>query len=166
MHSLTTAAMLALLGASTLASAAAPTKINIQGVLRETPGGPIFLKVAAGDVDGDGISDEAVIKLICVGGELEQALYTVKGPRDSASGQATGKRQHGPVTFVKEWGAATPQLSAMRATWDLKTNSHVRMAARSHGWIPIILTDAAGLCAAAAEATKTVPKTSSNIQNN
>lgn len=36
--------------------------------------------------------------------------YSVKSPRDSASGQATGKRQHSPVTITKEWGAATPQL--------------------------------------------------------
>jgi type VI secretion system secreted protein Hcp len=36
--------------------------------------------------------------------------YEVSSPRDSASGQATGKRQHGAVTFTKEWGAASPQL--------------------------------------------------------
>jgi type VI secretion system secreted protein Hcp len=36
--------------------------------------------------------------------------YEVTAPRDSASGQATGKRQHSPVTFVKEWGASSPQL--------------------------------------------------------
>ena len=36
--------------------------------------------------------------------------HEIKSPRDAASGQATGKRQHQPVTFVKEWGAATPQL--------------------------------------------------------
>lgn len=37
-------------------------------------------------------------------------LYEIKSPRDSASGQASGKRQHGPITITKEWGAATPQL--------------------------------------------------------
>lgn len=36
--------------------------------------------------------------------------YEVTSARDAASGQASGKRQHGPVTFVKEWGAASPQL--------------------------------------------------------
>jgi type VI secretion system secreted protein Hcp len=36
--------------------------------------------------------------------------YEVKSPRDLATGQASGKRQHQPVTIVKEWGAATPQL--------------------------------------------------------
>lgn len=158
--------MLAMLGASTLASAAAPTKINIQGVLRETPGGPIFVKVAAGDIDGDGLTDQAVIKLVCVGGELEQAFYRVTSPRDSASGQASGKRQHRPVTFIKEWGAATPQLAAIQPTYDVKTVKGARMAAGSSGWTAITLSDAAGLCSAAAKASKTVTKTSSNIQNN
>ena len=36
--------------------------------------------------------------------------YSVGSPRDAASGQASGKRQHQPVSFVKEWGAASPQL--------------------------------------------------------
>src|SRR5262249_1750627 len=36
--------------------------------------------------------------------------YEVISPRDVATGQATGKRQHSPVTISKEWGAASPQL--------------------------------------------------------
>jgi type VI secretion system secreted protein Hcp len=36
--------------------------------------------------------------------------YGLKSPRDPASGQATGKRQHTPVTFTKEWGGSTPQF--------------------------------------------------------
>jgi type VI secretion system secreted protein Hcp len=36
--------------------------------------------------------------------------YEVTSPRDAASGQASGKRQHSPVTFVKQWGASSPQL--------------------------------------------------------
>jgi type VI secretion system secreted protein Hcp len=36
--------------------------------------------------------------------------YQVTSPRDSATGQASGKRQHSPVTFVKMWGASSPQL--------------------------------------------------------
>ena len=36
--------------------------------------------------------------------------YEVKSPRDAASGQASGKRQHSPIKIVKEWGAATPQI--------------------------------------------------------
>ncbi len=37
-------------------------------------------------------------------------LYQVGSPRDLATGQATGRRQHSPITFTKEWGAASPQL--------------------------------------------------------
>jgi type VI secretion system secreted protein Hcp len=36
--------------------------------------------------------------------------YGVESPRDAASGLPTGKRQHKPVVFTKEWGAASPQL--------------------------------------------------------
>jgi len=38
--------------------------------------------------------------------------YQVTSPRDSATGQSSGKRQHSPVTFVKMWGASSPQLFA------------------------------------------------------
>ena len=36
--------------------------------------------------------------------------YEVISPRDAGSGQASGKRQHRPITFVKMWGPATPQI--------------------------------------------------------
>lgn len=36
--------------------------------------------------------------------------YEVRSPRDAASGQASGKRQHGPIVITKEWGPATPQI--------------------------------------------------------
>jgi type VI secretion system secreted protein Hcp len=36
--------------------------------------------------------------------------YELTAPRDAATGLASGKRQHSPVTFVKEWGASSPQL--------------------------------------------------------
>jgi type VI secretion system secreted protein Hcp len=36
--------------------------------------------------------------------------YGVNSPRDAASGLATGKRIHKPVTFTKEWGASSPQF--------------------------------------------------------
>jgi type VI secretion system secreted protein Hcp len=47
--------------------------------------------------------------------------YEVSAPYDAASGQATGKRQHEPVTITKRWGAATPQLfQALTTNEDLK----------------------------------------------
>lgn len=36
--------------------------------------------------------------------------YGVIVPRDVATGQASGKRQHQPVVFTKEWGASSPQF--------------------------------------------------------
>ncbi|HEY2407214.1 MAG TPA: type VI secretion system tube protein TssD [Polyangiaceae bacterium] len=35
--------------------------------------------------------------------------HQIQSPRDIATGQASGKRQHGPITITKEWGASTPQ---------------------------------------------------------
>jgi type VI secretion system secreted protein Hcp len=42
--------------------------------------------------------------------------YEVTSPRDGASGLATGKRQHSPVTITKEWGRSSPQLFQALAT--------------------------------------------------
>lgn len=36
--------------------------------------------------------------------------HSIQSPRDVATGQASGKRQHGPVTITKEWGASSPQI--------------------------------------------------------
>jgi type VI secretion system secreted protein Hcp len=37
-------------------------------------------------------------------------MYEVTSPRDVATGQVSGKRQHRPIIITKEWGAASPQL--------------------------------------------------------
>ena len=37
-------------------------------------------------------------------------FYQLGSPRDVATGQAAEKRQHSPINFTKEWGAASPQL--------------------------------------------------------
>ena len=124
-----------------------------------------YVVVQAGDLDGDGVSDDAYLKLACSDGKLTQAWYQVKGPRDAASGQASGKRQHRPVTFVKEWGAATPQLSAIKPTYNIKTLKGARAATGEDDWLPISLAGTDGLCETAGAAAKAV-KTRSNIQNN
>jgi type VI secretion system secreted protein Hcp len=49
--------------------------------------------------------------------------YEVGSPRDAASGQAGGKRQHGAVTFTKEWGAASPQLFTALVTNEVITSA-------------------------------------------
>ena len=48
-------------------------------------------RVAAGDVNGDGKADAAI-----------SGSSDVKAPRDAATGQASGKRQHQPVTLKKD----------------------------------------------------------------
>ncbi len=42
--------------------------------------------------------------------------------RDSASGQASGKRQHEPVKVVKEWGASSPQIFQALTSNELLTS--------------------------------------------
>ena len=138
--------------------------LSIYGVGGDAAG-PLYLQAHAGDLDGDGAPDDAVLRLACAGGELRAAHYNVKSPRDSASGMASGKRTHHPVTFVKEWGASTPQLSKRTVGYNVKENKGARMAADAGGWTAISLSNADGLCADAAAAVKAT-KTRSNIQNN
>jgi hypothetical protein len=122
--------------------------------------GPVYLQVHAGDLDGDGTPDDAVLRLACAAGKLTTASYVV-APRDSASGMATGKRQHAPITVVKEWGAASPDLEKIRPQYDVKTLKGNERAA--DGWTRISLSNADGLCPAAQAA---IVKSKSNITNN
>ena len=45
-------------------------------------------------------------------GKIQGVAYScgVLSPRDGTSGLPTGKRQHQPVVFRKEWGASSPQF--------------------------------------------------------
>ena len=139
---------------------------TIVSVGSPSPASPeTYVVIQAGDLDGDGRPDDAYLKLACADGKLTQAWYQVKGPRDAASGMASGKRTHKPVTFVKEWGPSTPQLSAVKPTYDIKTIKSARTAGMDD-WSPISLANTDGLCAAAGEAALKVIKTRSNIQNN
>lgn len=42
--------------------------------------------------------------------------YGLVSPRDIATGQASGKRQHKPVVITKEWGPSMPQFLTAAAT--------------------------------------------------
>ena len=152
-------------------------RMSIYGAGGGGSGGTIYLQAHAGDLDGDGVPDDAVLKLACAGGELRTAHY-ILSPRDAATGQSTGKRTHHPVTFVKEWSAATPLLAQMRPGYDVKSNTKgrvagynvkenkgARMTADGGGWTAIALSDTEGMCAAADSAIKAT-KSRSNIQNN
>jgi hypothetical protein len=136
--------------------------LAITGVAGETSG-PLYLRVQAGDLDGDGTADDAVLKLVCADGKVTSASYIVS-PRDSASGMASGKRQYAPVKIIKEWGAASPQLSKMKPQYDIKTlKGNERMA---DGWTGVTLGNTDGLCAATQAAAATIVKSKSNITNN
>ena len=157
------AAVLLLLG-SAASAAAADYFMTIDSIGSDPGSGALYLRVQTGDLDGDGAADQAVVKLACTGTTLDSAQYTVTSPRDAASGQASGKRMHKPMTIVKEWGAATPQLAAIKPSYDVKKveGSGARSAAEGPSWTPVVLSNADGLCAEAARAVKT----RSNIQNN
>jgi len=121
---------------------------------------------STGDLDGDGLPDDAIIRLHCTGGVLQAADFVVK-PREASSGQASGKRMHKPFTIVKEWGVATPQLMALKTGYDVKKVEGTGARAKpmmEDSWNPISLSNSEELCAAAATARAT--KTRSNIQNN
>jgi len=131
-----------------------------------SPGGSEqTLRVAAGDLDGDGLDDDAFVKIECADGAVRQAHYVV-APRDSASGMATGKRMHKPFLVTKDWGAASPQLMAMKPTYDVKAMKGARVAAAADGWQAMTLGATTGLCPAAAAAAAAVVKSKSNITNN
>jgi hypothetical protein len=57
------------------------------------------VRTVSGDVNGDGAASAYEFYL-----QVDPKTgYSVKSPRDAASGQATGKRQHGAITITKEW---------------------------------------------------------------
>jgi hypothetical protein len=55
----------------------------------DSTSGRLYLQVHAGDLDGDGRGDDAVLKLVCGARKLGNASYVVM-PRDSGSGMPTG----------------------------------------------------------------------------
>jgi len=139
-------------------------RLTIAGVDRNESG-PYYLDVHAGDLDGDGMPDDAYLKLVCADGKLQNAAYEIKA-RESGSGMPTGKRMHKPLTVVKEWGAASDELLAARAGYDLKLEKKARMAADPDGWSPLSLSSGDQMCSALAAQRSTVVKSKSNITNN
>lgn len=73
--------------------------------------GSAQVRVAAGDVNGDGVADATAKNSGHATETMKSptASSNVAQPRDAATGQASGKRQHQPLTIKKEVDAASPQ---------------------------------------------------------
>jgi hypothetical protein len=81
------------------------------------------------DSDGDGVPDETWLRVACSGGAVTGAWeYKGPSPRDVATGQASGKRQHGAITIRKEWDRSA--IIGQRVSWDLKEAKGALVAAR------------------------------------
>ena len=111
------------------ASPAMATDFTVTGTYSD--GISRYLHIATGDLDGDGTNDDGVLRLACSGGAVSHAW--IYAPREAGSGMATGKRQHGSVTFIKEWGAASRQMAAVKGGYDLKSGTK-RGSSSSASW--------------------------------
>jgi type VI secretion system secreted protein Hcp len=60
--------------------------------------------------------------------------YAAMSPRDAASGQASGKRQHSPIVVTKMVGAASPQIFQALTTNEV-LKSVVFPAQRGREWL-------------------------------
>ena len=68
-------------------------------------------RVAAGDVNGDGVADAAASKNSAHATESLKASSPAKvqAPRDIATGQASGRRQHQPITVTRPVDRTSPK---------------------------------------------------------
>src|SRR5207302_7154904 len=157
-----------------LAAAAAPgdgktvavddwDRLAIYGVASSTAG-PLFLQVHLGDLDGDGLPDDAVVKLVCSDGRLSQAFYKMS-PRDVATGIAAGRGPRQTTSLDGTFGAAPAELSAIKPSYNVKAQQGARTTSNDGGWTVISLAHADGLCGAAQAAAAAVVKSKSNITN-
>lgn len=94
---------------------ARPLAMKAGGLPAATRGlGRVYVKITArkqGDLPGDSRSRGHEGWLVGTGFDYELTL-----PRDAATGQATGKRRHSPVTLALPWGAASPLLFTAATT--------------------------------------------------
>lgn len=93
----------------------------------------VFQVTADRDSDNDGVPDVFDLRVTCTGGAVSSSVLS---PRDAASGLATGKRMHKPMT-VRSSGNVTPvddwqtrsTGKPIAASWDLATMKGARAAA-------------------------------------
>jgi hypothetical protein len=112
-------------------------------VIGEGRGGPRsarYYKVASSvDADGDGVQDEAILKLVCSGGETRHASLQV------LPSSAAAKKKAEPVTVVQRWTPAAAPLRSASFHYNIKNSEKARLASRV-GWTEVKIDQSAGLC--------------------
>jgi len=89
--------------------------------------GPLYLQVHAGDLDGDGRADDAILKLLCADGRVQQALLR---PRDVTRVGAPTEKRNDPVT-----GWVSAELACHTTTY-VPLASPGRSGTRSESDVP------------------------------
>jgi len=78
--------------------------------------------VTVADLDGDGVADEGWLRAMCTNQVLTGLyFFSVKSPRDAASGQASGKRMHKPFKITMQLDRiASGGAIGKSVSWDIK----------------------------------------------
>jgi len=113
---------LVLIPAAALAGGASSGTINYRATATFSDGTSAdrLYSVTVADLDGDGAQDEGWLRVACADGAATAvSYYSVKSPRDAASGQATGKRMHKPFKVTAELDR-TAGPAGKTVSWDIK----------------------------------------------
>jgi len=119
------AAML-LIPAAALAGGASSGTINYRANATFSDGSSAdrLYSVTVADLDGDGVNDEGWLRVACADGAVSAvSYYSVKSPRDAASGMASGKRMHKPfkvTTELDRTAGAGAGAVGKTVSWDIK----------------------------------------------
>jgi hypothetical protein len=120
-----------LVPAAALAGGASSGTINYRATATYSDGTSAdrLYSVTVADLDGDGVNDEGWLRAMCTNDVLTGLyFYSVKSPRDAASGMASGKRMHKPFTVTKEWGR-TGGAAGKTVSWDIKELKGAKVSA-------------------------------------
>jgi hypothetical protein len=113
---------------------------TITGEGRGGPRSARYYKVrSAVDADRDGVEDEAILKLVCNGGEPRHVSLQVLPSSTSK------KKAAEPMTVVERWGAPSAALRSASFHYNIKNSEKAALASRV-GWTEVKLDAATGLC--------------------
>lgn len=113
-------------------------------VVGEGRGGPRsarYYKVASAvDADKDGVADEAILKLVCSGGEARHVSLQVL-----PSSAAKKRKAAEPVSVVQRWHPASAPLRSASFHYNIRNSDKASLASRI-GWTEVKLDASTGLC--------------------